>query len=62
MNMLSGLGMELLPVRAVLENYADLLDVLPHRTVVRCHRMTERRMLKIMHGIRQVHDVEVMAL
>ena len=48
-------------VRAVLENYADLLDVLPHRTVVRCHRMTERRMLKIMHGIRQVHDVEVMA-
>ena len=49
-------------VRAVLENYADLLDVLPHRTVVRCHRMTERRMLKIMHGIRQVHDVEVMAL
>lgn len=49
-------------VRAVLENYADLLDVLPHRTVVRCHRMTERRMLKIMHGIRQAHDVEVMAL
>jgi hypothetical protein len=48
--------------RAVLENYADLLDLLPHRTVVRCHRMTERRMLKIMHGIRQAHDVEVMAL
>ena len=32
-----------------------------YRTGVRCHRMTERRMLKIMHGIRQVHDVEVMA-
>lgn len=48
--------------RAVLENYADLLDVLPHRTVVRCHRMTERRMLKIMHGIKQAHDVEVMAI
>lgn len=49
-------------VRAVLEDYADLLDALPHRAVVRCHRMTERRMLKIMHGVRQSHDVEVMAL
>lgn len=49
-------------VRAVLENYADLLEVLPHRVVVRCHRMTERRMLKIMHGARQPHDVEVIAL
>lgn len=49
-------------VRAVLENYADLLEVLPHRVVVRCHRITERRMLKIMHGVRQPHDVEVIAL
>lgn len=49
-------------VRAVLENYADLLEVLPHRVVVKCHRMTERRMLKIMHGARQSHDVEVIAL
>lgn len=49
-------------VRAVLENYADLLEVLSHRVVVKCHRMTERRMLKIMHGARQSHDVEVIAL
>ena len=49
-------------VRSVLESYADLLEVLPHRTVVQCHRMTERRMLKIMHGARQPHDVEVVAL
>lgn len=49
-------------VRAVLENYADLLDVLPHRTVVRCHRITERRMQKLMHGVRKAQDVVVMAL
>ncbi len=49
-------------VRAVLENYADLLEVLPHRTVVKCHRITERRILKIMHGIRRPSDMEVIAL
>jgi hypothetical protein len=49
-------------VRSVLEDYAALLDQLPHRTVVKCHRMTERRMRKILNGARQPHDVEVMDL
>jgi hypothetical protein len=49
-------------VRAVLEDYAAMLDALPHRTVVKCHRMTERRMRKIMHGVKQPHDVEVVDL
>lgn len=49
-------------VRAVLEDYSAMLDALPHRTVVKCHRMTERRMRKIMHGIKQPHDVEVVDL
>lgn len=49
-------------VRAVLENYADLLALLPHRVVVQCHRITERRMRKIMHGVRQPGDVQVVAL
>lgn len=48
--------------RAILEDYAALLDVLPHRMVVRCHRMTERRIRKVLHGIKQPHDVEVMDL
>lgn len=48
--------------RAVLEDYAALLDVLPHRTVVQCHRHTERRMRKIMHSVRQAHDIEVIDL
>lgn len=48
--------------RAVLEDYADLLEVLPARTVIQCHRKTERRLLKLMAGIKESHDVEVMAL
>lgn len=48
--------------RAILEDYADLLDVLPHRTVVRCHRMTERRVRKVLAGIKESHDVEVIDL
>lgn len=48
--------------RAILEDYAALLDVLPHRTVVRCHRITERRMRKVLAGIKESHDVEVIDL
>jgi hypothetical protein len=30
-------------VRAVLASYAELLDLLPARTMYRCHRLTEQR-------------------
>lgn len=46
-------------VRAILEDYAALLDVLPAREVVRCHRLTERRLAEILQGKRAPHDVEV---
>ena len=49
-------------VRAVLEDYAELLDVLPARTVIDCHRETERRLHQILAGKRAPHDVEVMTL
>jgi hypothetical protein len=49
-------------VRAVLEDYAQLLDILPHRVMVRCHRLTERRIQGIQAGHRQQHDVEVVAI
>lgn len=49
-------------VRAVLRDYAELLDVLPHRTVVRCHRLTEQRMRNILSGKAKPHDVEVIDL
>ena len=34
-------------VRAVLEDYQAALETLPHRTMVRCHRSTEKRLLKV---------------
>ena len=57
---LSGAGMQ--AVRAVLEDYAAALEQLPHRTMVACHRETERRIAEIHAGHRRPHDVEVMAL
>jgi hypothetical protein len=49
-------------VRAVLEDYAELLAILPARTVIRAHRLTERRIAAILAGKRRPHDVEVMDL
>lgn len=49
-------------VRAVLEDYAELLEQLPARTVIEAHRLTEQRIRQILTGKRQAHDVEVMAL
>lgn len=55
-------GPGIFAARAILEDYASLLAVLPHRTVVRCHRITERRIRKVLHGIKQPHDIEVIDL
>lgn len=49
-------------VRAMLEDYAELLAMLPHRTMIRCHRATEKRIREIFRGKGAPHDVEVMAL
>lgn len=49
-------------VRAVLEDYAACLDALPHRTMIRCHRATEKRIREIYRGKVQPGDVTVMAL
>lgn len=57
---LDGPGMQ--AVRAVLEDYADLLDALPHRAVMQAHRITEKRIAAILVGRHQPHDVEVMDL
>ncbi len=46
-------------VRTVLASYAELLDVLPARTMIRCHRLTEKRIYAILDGRKQPHDVEV---
>lgn len=57
---LDGAGIQ--AVRAVLEDYAMVLETLPARSMVRCHRLTEQRIAEIRAGKRQPHDVEVMAL
>ena len=46
-------------VRAILADYADLLDVLPARVMIRCHRLTEKRLHELMAGKRKPHDIEV---
>lgn len=49
-------------VRAVLEDYAEIVAVLPARTMMRCHRLTEQRIRAILNGKRLAHDVEVVDL
>jgi mRNA-degrading endonuclease YafQ of YafQ-DinJ toxin-antitoxin module len=46
-------------VRAVLASYAELLDMLPARTMYRCHRLTEQRIHDILAGRKRPHDVEI---
>lgn len=57
---LDGAGIQ--AVRAVLEDYAAVLEELPARVMVRCHRATERRIREILAGRGRAHDVKVMAL
>jgi hypothetical protein len=49
-------------VRAVLEDYASMLESLSHRTMLRCHQLTERRLRAILAGKRKPHDIEIMDL
>ena len=49
-------------VRSVLADYADLLGTLPERTMMRCHRLTEKRLREILEGRKNPHDVEIVDL
>ncbi len=57
---LDGAGIQ--AVRAVLEDYAALLAVLPARAMIRCHRLTEKRLHELLDGKRKPHDVEITAI
>jgi hypothetical protein len=57
---LDGAGIQ--AVRAIMSDYAELLDVLPARAMIRCHRLTERRIHDMLDGKRKPHDVEIMDL
>lgn len=52
-------GPGIVAMRSLLEDYAALLEVLPARTVIDCHRKTERRIREILAGKRAAHDVEI---
>lgn len=49
-------------VRAIVADYHEILQQVPHRVAIRCHRNTERRIRKVLHGVKQSHDVSLIAL
>jgi hypothetical protein len=55
-------GRGLVAVRGLLDDYASLLAALPARTIIRAHRLTERRVQDILHGKNRPHDVEIIDL
>lgn len=57
---LSGPGMQ--AVRAVLEDYSEVIALLPARTMIRAHRLTEKRIHDILNGKRRPNDVEVTSI
>ena len=46
-------------MRFLMHDYDALLQALPARTVIDCHRKTERRIREILDGKRAPHDIEV---
>lgn len=46
-------------IRAILQDYCDVLENLPARTMIQAHRQTERRVTKIVQGKRKSHDIVV---
>lgn len=55
-------GPGLIAVRAILTDYRAMLEVLSHRTMVACHRATEKRIREIQAGRKRDNDVEVVNL
>jgi hypothetical protein len=46
-------------IRAVLEDYSQLIQVLPARVMIHCHRKTEIKLHDILKGQAKPHDVVV---
>lgn len=57
---LSGLGIQ--AIRAVLEDYAEVLGLLPARIMILAHRKTEKRIREIYQGKGRAHDVQVVSV
>lgn len=46
-------------LRSVLEDYAQIVEMLPARVMIQCHRKTEKRLIEILQGKAKPHDVVV---
>lgn len=55
-------GYGIASIRAVLEDYAEVLKVLPARTMLQCHRITEARIRDLLDGKGRENDVLVQPL
>lgn len=55
-------GSGIAAIRGVLEDYAEVLKVLPARTMLQCHRITEARIRDLLDGKGREHDVVVRPL
>lgn len=49
-------------IRAVLEDYASVIEQVSARTMIHCHRLTERRIREILLGRKRPHDIEIINL
>jgi len=54
---MSGEGIQ--AVRAILEDYAVVLETLSHRTMIHCHRLTEKRIQEILAGDAGPNDINI---
>ena len=54
---LNGEGIQV--IRGLLEDYSTALTELSHRTMLSCHRKTEKRVQDILAGRVETHDVQV---
>lgn len=50
---------EITALRAVVAEYASLSEIIPERAMIRCHRMTEKRMQEILNGKRREGDIVI---
>jgi hypothetical protein len=46
-------------IRAILQDYCEVLDNLPARMIIQAHRQTESRVTKIIQGKVKPHDIVI---
>ena len=49
-------------IQALFEDYAELVAIFPERVMVKCFRLTEKRIQDLRKGKKKAHDIEIMEL